>query len=109
MESETLSKASAVTRPRLYGIVHTYIQKQLPRDIHPAFKALRDREEAATALPQIGSIEQATSSLPVEREQTSRIDVVGENKDDVDDDLPLYAASQGECPLVVDSIKRRVV
>ena len=105
MENETLSKATVVTRPRLYGIVHTYIQKQLPRDIHPAFKALRDREEAATALPQIGSIEQAKSSLQVEREQASKID----NKDDDDDDLPLYAVSQGGYPFEVDLIQRRVV
>lgn len=75
MENETLSKATATTRPRLYGIVHTYIQKQLPRDIHPAFKALRDREEAATTLPQIGSNEETTSPLPVERERGSRVAV----------------------------------
>lgn len=92
MENEQLSEATAVTRPRLYGIVRTYMQKQLPRDIHPAFKGLRDREEAATTLPQIGPVEEATSPLAVEREHGSRVDDDGE---DGEDDLPLYAAFQG--------------
>lgn len=110
MENETVSRATAPTRPRLYGIIHTYIQKQLPRDIHPAFKALRDREEAAATSPQISSIEGATLPLPLEQEQRSRIDPVGGNRDgDNDDDIPLYAASQGRCAFVVDSIKRRTV
>lgn len=97
METHSFSKATAVTRPRLYGIVHTYMQKRLPRNVHPAFKAVRDREEAATILPQIGSTEQGTLPLQAEQEQGSRIDQVGGYKnddDDDDDDLPLYAFSQ---------------
>ena len=85
--------ATLATRPRLYGIVQTYIQKQLPRDIHPAFKALRDREEAAITLPQITVTGDTT--LPLQVEQTSRIDQIGagrdnDDRDDLDDDdLPL--------------------
>lgn len=92
MENERLPEATFNTRPRLYGIVHTYIQKQLPRDIHPAFKALRDREEAATTLPQIGAVEEATLPLPVGREHRFRVD----GDYDGDGDLPLYAAFQGK-------------
>ncbi|KAF4631369.1 hypothetical protein G7Y89_g6765 [Cudoniella acicularis] len=40
-------------RPRLSGIVETYVRKRLPRGIHPAFKAVRNREEASTAISQI--------------------------------------------------------
>ena len=87
--------AAVATRPRLYGIVQTYIQRQLPRDIHPAFKALRDREEAAITSPQITVTGDTT--LPLQVEQGSRVDQIGAENDDDDcddDDLPLYAASQ---------------
>lgn len=104
MESHTFSKANAATRPRLYSIVHTYIQKQLPRDIHPAFKALRDHEEEAATSPQIGSTEEKTLPLLAEQEQPSRVDHFGVFKD-YDDDLPLYAASQVTCGFMVDPVK----
>ncbi len=98
-ECNISKKADASTRPRLYNIVQIYIQKQLPRDIHPAFKALRDREEAATILPQIGSTEETVPPLLAEQEQKPSTNQVGVNRndDDDDDELPLYAASQGRC------------
>ncbi|CAD6583586.1 MAG: hypothetical protein ASARMPREDX12_001310 [Alectoria sarmentosa] len=93
MESDASSEAAAVTRPRLYGIVHTYIQRQLPRDIHPAFKALRDREEAAATPPQIGSTDETTLPSLAAREQRSTPGRLGRNDvdgdDDDDDDVPL--------------------
>lgn len=90
MEDGTPSGSTAITRPRLYGIVQTYIQKQLPRDIHPAFKALTDREEAAATLAQVCSTDEETA-LPVsmEQEQRSGINQIARNKDDEDDDVPL--------------------
>ena len=86
MENNTLSNATAATQPRLYGIVQTYIQKQLPRNIHPAFKALRDREEATTTLPQIGFTAEQVVHLQAEQEQESRIKRVGAEKDGQDND-----------------------
>ena len=88
MEDDTSCKATAVTRPRLYGIVHTYMQKHLPRDIHPAFKALRDREEASLLSPQIDSIGDAAPPALATSDQRSSIDQVGGNEDD-DDKIPL--------------------
>ena len=93
MENDTSTKATATKRPRLYSIVHTYIQKQLPRDIHPAFKELRDREEVDSTLPQINYPEETTSSSLVEQESKNDL-VGGYKKDDNDDDLPLYEVSQ---------------
>ena len=106
MENDTPLRPTAVTRPRLYSIVHTYIQNHLPRDIHPAFRALRDREEAATTSPQIDSTEETTRPLLVKPEQGSRMDQVCENQDgdEDDDDMPLYAASQGRCRFVFNSV-----
>lgn len=97
MDIGTSDPAAVATRPRLYGIVQTYIQKQLPRHIHPAFKALRDREEAAITSPQIIVTEDTT--LPLQREPGSRSDQIGTEKDekeeeDEDDDLRLYVAPQ---------------
>ena len=94
MESGASSEAAAVTRPRLYGIVHTYIQRQLPRDIHPAFKALRDREEAAATPPQIGSTDETTLPSLTTRERRSTRGRLGRNDvddddDDDDNDVPL--------------------
>ena len=83
MENETSHEVTAVTRPRLYGIVQTYMQKKLPRDIHPAFKALRDREEAAIISRQLPSTRGTTSPLP----QTSGNQQIGQSVDD--GDLPL--------------------
>ncbi|KAH0536273.1 hypothetical protein FGG08_006834 [Glutinoglossum americanum] len=40
-------------RPRSCGVVDTYVQKRLSPDVHPAFKALRNYEEATLELPQI--------------------------------------------------------
>ena len=79
MESNT----PAVTRPRLYGIVHHYIKTQLPRNIHPAFKALRDRE-----------VPSSNDTALHSQVQTPRIDAVsgsGGGDEDADDDFPLYA------------------
>ena len=94
MEHDTFPRATAVTRPRLYNIVHTYIQRRLPRDIHPAFKALRNREEAATSLPQIGTTQGTALRLIAEPELGPRTDQDGGNQsighDDDTDDLPLY-------------------
>ena len=98
METDFSAKATASARPRLYGIVQTYMQKRLPRDIHPAFKALRDREEAAITLPQTSCTDHLTS--PLLEEQGPKSDQVsrdkgergGDDDDDGDDDLPLYAA-----------------
>lgn len=94
MEHHTFSKATAVPRPRLYNIVHTYIQKQLPRDIHPALKALRDREEAATCPPQSRSTQETIRPILAEQGQVSRVNQAVRNQnnnddDDNDDDLPL--------------------
>ena len=87
MEDDNSSGTTAVTRPRLYGIVHTYMQKHLPRDIHPAFKALRDREEASIVPPQLHPVEHATWPALTTQAQISRIDQVSEDKaDDGDDD-----------------------
>ena len=111
MEYDTSATAIASGRPRLYGIVQTYIQKQLPRDIHPAFKALRDREEAAITSPQIPCTEDPTS--PLLEQRGSRIDPVLGDKDDDggddDDDLSLYANFQGPSFPMIDSAQRRVI
>ncbi|KAG9228840.1 hypothetical protein BJ875DRAFT_500410 [Amylocarpus encephaloides] len=40
-------------RPRLKGIIESYMRNQLPRDIHPAFKAIRDHEETSSTPTQI--------------------------------------------------------
>ena len=99
MENDAASNAAAMGKPRLYGIVNTYIQKHLPRDIHPAFKALRDREEAASTSPQIYISEDAALPLRAEKVQTKSADQLGESKEDSDeDDLPLYAFSHAKCP-----------
>ena len=93
MEHYTSSKATAVSRPRLYNIVHTYIQKQLPRDIHPALKALRDREEAAACPPQSRSTQETIVPLLAEQGQASTVNQAVRNQnnnyDDDNDDLPL--------------------
>ena len=94
MENGITDGATVGPRPRLYGIVQTYIQKRLPRDIHPAFKTLRDREDASIIPSQIEPTGETTSTLLVGR--ASRIVQAGGGKDDEeddDDDLPLYAAS----------------
>ena len=105
MNVNASAPAAVATQPRLYGIVQTYIQKQLPRDIHPAFKALRDREEAAITSPQI--LVTGDTTLPLQVEQGSRLDEIGAGKDDDhdDDDLPLYAATQGPSFFMVDAAK----
>ena len=87
MENETSDKATAVTRPRLYGIIQTYMQKKLPRDVHPAFKALRNREEAAITSLQLPSTSGTTSPLHAMQEQTSGNEQIGESFDD--GNLPL--------------------
>ena len=87
MENEISDKATAVTRPRLYGILQTYMQKRLSRDVHPAFMALRDREEAAVSSLQLPSTSRTTLPLRAMQEQTSRNEQSGESVDD--DDLPL--------------------
>ena len=102
MENDVFSKATALTQPRLYGLVQTYIKRQLPRHIHPAFKALRDRAEAATTLPQIASTQETT------QEQISRVDTVGGNNQDDDGDgdhRPPYAPSQSPRHSAVDLVK----
>ena len=111
MEDDGFSQPTATTRPRLYSIVHTYIQKQLPRNIHPAFKALRDREEASTIVPQICFTEETTLPLLAETQRSGidQVDGKKKNDDDDDDDLPLYALLQGRSRSIVDSVKRRAV
>ena len=96
MENKPSSEATLLTRPRLYSIVHTYIHKQLPRDIHPAFKALRDSEgEEATLSPQIDLTEQPGVTLATKREGKTQTVQTAPTKDDDDDDtIPLYAAPQ---------------
>lgn len=90
MEVDTPANLITITRPRLYGIVQTYMQKKLPRDIHPAFKALRDREESAVTLPEIACTGEATLPLPVTQEHTSENEQVGGTKGEVDGNhLPL--------------------
>ena len=87
METGPPSDAISRTRPRLYGIVHTYIQKHLPRDVHPAFRALRDPEEAAVAVSQVGPAEETYSRLLTARERVPAVDPTDGNEND--DDLPL--------------------
>ncbi|KAF6218288.1 hypothetical protein HO133_005634 [Letharia lupina] len=91
MENDTSTNPAGVTPPRLYGIVGAYIQKQLPRDIHPAYKALRDHGEVVTISPQLRSTEETTLPSLAEQDQGIRIDQVSGNKDDVNDEdgLPL--------------------
>ena len=106
MNAHASPPAAVATRPRLYGIVRTYMQRQLPRDIHPAFKALRDRQEAAITSSQITVTED--TSLPLQVEQGSRLDQVGAIKHDDDyddDDLPLYLTSQGPSFFRADAAK----
>ena len=92
MENELSSDATPFTRPRLYGILHTYIQNQLPRDIHPAFKAFRAREERATLRPHIGLTKEPVMTSATEREKESQKIQSISTKDDVDDEnVPLYA------------------
>ena len=104
MNIQTPDPAIVATQPRLYGIVQTYIQKQLPRRIHPAFRALRDREEAAITSPQIIVTENTT--LLLKREHGSRIDQIGAEKDEDEDedDLPLYVAPQSLSFFMADSV-----
>lgn len=40
-------------RPRLSSIVETYVRNRLPEDTHPAFKAIKDHDEASAAIAQI--------------------------------------------------------
>ena len=89
MENKPSSETTLLTRPRLYNIVHTYIHKQLPRDIHPAFKALRDSEEEATLSPQIGLTEEPTVSLATKREGDPQKVQTAPTKDDDDNMIPL--------------------
>ena len=106
MNTHASPPVAVATRPRLYGIVQTYMQRQLPRDIHPAFKALRDREEAAITSPQIAVTED--TSLPLQVEQGSRLDqirAVRHDDDYDDDDLPLYVTSQGPSFSMADAAK----
>ena len=79
---------AAHTRPRLYGIVQAYIQKKLPRDIHPAFKALRDREESAVTPLQIDVSGETTLSVPTTQVQTFQADQIRRSGDDVDEENP---------------------
>ena len=103
MDKDASAPAVLSTRPRLYGIVQTYIQRQLPRDIYPALKALRDREEAAIASPQL--LITGDTTLPLIH--GSRIDQIGAVKDhdEHDDDLPLYVASQIPFFFMIDGAK----
>ena len=87
MENETLNEATALTRPRLYGIVQTYMQKRLPRDVHPAFKALRDREEAAINSLQSLPTGRMTLPLRARQEQTPGNEQIEESAEE--GDLPL--------------------
>ena len=109
MENELSSEATPFTRPRLYGIVHIYVQNQLPPDIHPAFKALRDREEKATLRPQIGLTEEPAMTPTTEREVEPQQVQSNPTKDDDDDNVSLYAVPQGNLHAVVDLMKRRSV
>jgi hypothetical protein len=81
------SLASPPRRPRLGGMVETYMRKKLPRGIHPAFNAVRNREEATTALAQI-PVHDETGLCLVRQEQRPENDQV--DPDD-DDGLSLYA------------------
>ena len=111
MENKPSSETAPLTRPRLYSIVHTYIQKQLPRDTHPAFEALRDREEEATLPPHIGLTEDPAVTLPTKLEEEIEIvqSTPKKDDDDDDDDIPLYAAPQCNYHSVADLVKRRIV
>ena len=109
MENELSSEATTSTRPRPYGIVHIYIHNQLPRGIHPAFKALRDREETATLQSQIGLTEEPAMTPATEREEESHKVQSNPPKDDDDDKVSLYAVPQGKLYAVVDLMKRRNV
>lgn len=109
MENTPASETAPLTRPRLYSIVHTYIHKQLPRDIHPAFKALRDCEEEATLPPQIGLTKEPAVALATKRkEEIQTVQINAPQKDD-DDVIPLYAGPQGNHHSVADLVKRRIV
>lgn len=111
MEDDTSTNPAGVTPPRLYGIVGPYIQKQLPRDIHPAYKALRDHGEVVTISPQLRSTEETTLPSLAEQDQGIKIDQFSGNKDDVNDEdgLPLYVVSRGRCHFMADSVKGRIV
>ena len=89
MENKPSSEAAPPTRPRLYSIVHTYIHKQLPRDLHPAFKALRDCEEEATLPPQTGLTEEPAVTLATKREEKNQTIQIAPTKEDDDDIIPL--------------------
>ena len=108
MENKPSPQTAPLTRPRLYNIVHTYIHKQLPRDIHPAFKALRDREETATLQPPSGLTENPALTLVTEEEEGSQISQPNPKKDD-DDNVPLYAVPQRKPHAIIDSVKRGIV
>ena len=110
MENMPASETAPLTRPRLYSIVHTYIHKQLPRDIHPAFKALRDCEEKATLPPQIALAKDPAVALATKRkEEIQTIQINAPQKDDDDDVISLYAAPKGNRHSVTDLVKRRIV
>ena len=73
------------------------MQKQLPRDIHPTFKALRDCEKAATVASRMDCTEGSNlRSLALECDERSRV-VQGRGSNDEegydDDNIPLYANS----------------
>ena len=89
MENKPSSEPAPLKRPRLYSIVHTYIHKQLPRDVHPAFKALRDCEENATLPPPTGLTEEPAVTLATTREENTQKIQIAPTKDDDDDIIPL--------------------
>ena len=53
MEEAASSVLPKFTRPRLYGVVETYMRKRLSGDSQPAFKALKEHREAVASLPRI--------------------------------------------------------
>ncbi|KAH9224701.1 hypothetical protein DL95DRAFT_516944 [Leptodontidium sp. 2 PMI_412] len=67
MNGDSLASPRRPTR-RLGGMVESYVRKRLPRDIHPAFTAVRNREEAATDLVQIPTHDEPRLAL-VRQEQ----------------------------------------
>ena len=78
------SSLGSSRRRRLGGIVELYLHKKLPRDSHPAFKALRDREEAAVTVSQSADSKGTSPGLVVGQEQ--ELEDSPRNLEDKDED-----------------------
>ena len=70
------STLSPTTRPRLGGIIDSYMRRKLPRNTHPALHALRDHREIVNTPDQIppSGTERAPCPQPEVEEAESEVE-----------------------------------